>query len=138
MIANDFRPLPVKDKWEEKEERKNVSAVKSEPSNKSAREEQAAPAGSPSAQRRSLPRVPAEEPFHSTKETTKIVQQKQKGRKGFHFGKGKKQDKKTDKEDMGFVVVDLNDGLSTPEKGMWQISCINCYAIQRDIKCLSV
>lgn len=132
LIANDFRPLPVKDKWEEKEEGKNVSAVKSEPSNKSAREEQAAPVGSPSAQRRSLPRVPAEEPFHSTKETTKIVQQKQKGRKGFHFGKGKKQDKKTDKEDMGFVVVDLNDGLSTPEKGMWQISCINCYAIQRD------
>ena len=123
LIANDFRPLPVKDKREEKEERKNVSAVKSEPSDKNAREEQAAPADSPSAQRRSLPRVPAEEPFHSTKETTKIVQQRQKGRKGFHFGKGKKQDKKTDKEaeDMGFVVLDLNDGLSTPEKGMWQI-----------------
>ena len=119
----------MKDKWEEKEERKNVSAVKSEPSDKSAREEQAAPAGSPSAQRRSLPRVPAEEPFHSTKETTKIVQRKQTDKKGFHFGKGKKQDKKT-AEDMGFVVVDFNDGLSTPEKGMWQISCINFYAIQ--------
>ena len=121
LIANDFRPLTVKDKWTEREERKKAPLAKEEPSEKFEKEEEATPSVSPSAQRRSLPRVPAEEPFHSTKETTKIVQRKQTGKHKFHFGRHKKGGKKTAKEaeDMGFVVVDLQDGITTPEKGMW-------------------
>ena len=82
-------------------------------------EEKPAPGGSPGAQRRSLPRVPAEEPFHSTKETTKIANTKQKppGKSKFNFGKGKKKGKKAEKEDMGFVLVDKLDGITTPERG---------------------
>jgi len=127
LFANDFRPPTVKDKWAEREERKKPSPVKDEAAEKIPKEEEVAPAGSPSAQRRSLPRVPAEEPFHSTKETTKIVQRKQTGKPKFHFGKHKKGDKKTKKEaeDMGFVVVDLQDGLSTPERGMRQMTVVS-------------
>lgn len=127
LIANDYRPLTVKDKWAEREEQKEPSSIKDAAVKKVEKEEEPAPAGSPGAQRRSLPRVPSkEEPFHSTKETTKIVQRKQTGRPRFHFGKVKKEvaeygkEKKTTKEaeDMGFVVVDMQDGISTPEKGM--------------------
>lgn len=127
LIANDYRPLTVKDKWAEREERKKPSPIKDDVVKKVEKEEEPASAGSPGAQRRSLPRVPSkEEPFHSTKETTKIVQRKQTGRPRFHFGKVKKdvgddgKEKKTTKEaeDMGFVVVDMQDGISTPEKGM--------------------
>ena len=127
LIANDYRRLPVKDKWAEREERKKPSPIKDDAVKKVEKEEEPAPVGSPGAQRRSLPRVPSkEEPFHSTKETTKIVQRKQTGRPRFHFGKVKKEvgeygkEKKTTKEaeDMGFVVVDLQDGISTPEKGI--------------------
>lgn len=119
LMANDFRPPKVKDKWAEKEELKKPSPVETEPGEKLVKEEESAPTSSPSAQRRSLPRVPAEEPFHSTKETTKIVKRKQTGKSKFHFGKGKKGGKKgaEDMEDMGFVVLDLQDGLSTPERG---------------------
>ena len=118
LINNDFRP-PVKDKWNKRDGMKKVSPSKNEPSDKLGKNEEAAPAGSPGTQRRSLPRVPNEEPFHSTKETTKIVQRKQTGKPRFHFGKGKKEGKKKakDAEDMGFVVVDLEDGISTPERG---------------------
>ena len=127
LIANDYRPLTVKDKWAEREERKKPSPIKDDAVTKVEKEEEPALAGSPGAQRRSLPRVPSkEEPFHSTKETTKIVQRKQTGRPRFHFGKVRKEvgeygkEKKTTKEaeDMGFVVVDMQDGISTPEKGM--------------------
>lgn len=129
LIANDYRPLTVKDKWAEREERKKPSPVKDDAAKKLEKEEEEPePAGSPDAQRRSLPRVPKEQPFHSTKETTKIVHRKQTGRPRFHFGKVKKEvhedrkGKKTAKEaeDMGFVVLDLQDGISTPEKGIWQ------------------
>lgn len=121
LIANDFRPPTVKDKWTEREEwKKPPSPVeKVEPEIEKLKiEEKPAPAGSPGAQRRSLPRVPAEEPYHSTKETTKIALAKQKatGKTKFHFRKGKKGKKKTEKEDMGFVVVDLQDGITTPER----------------------
>ena len=127
LIANDYRPLTVKDKWAEREERRKPSPIKDDAVKKIEKEEEPAPAGSPGAQRRSLPRVPSkEEPFHSTKETTKIVQRKQTGKPRFHFGKVRKEvaeygkEKKTTKEaeDMGFVVVDMQDGISTPEKGM--------------------
>lgn len=119
LMANDFRPPKVKDKLAEKEELKKPSPVETEPGEKHVKEEESAPTSSPSAQRRSLPRVPAEEPFHSTKETTKIVKRKQTGKSKFHFGKGKKGGKKgaEDMEDMGFVVLDFQDGLSTPERG---------------------
>lgn len=127
LIANDFRPPTVKDKWAEREEWKKPSHVKDEPAKKLGKEGEPAPSASPDAQRRSLPRVPSEEPFHSTKETTKIVQRKQTGKPRFHFGKVKKEfgeekgtKAKKDAEDMGFVVVDLQDGITTPEKGMWQ------------------
>lgn len=127
LIANDYRPLTVKDKWAEREERKKPSPIKDDAVKKVEKEEEPAPAGSPGAQRRSLPRVPSkEEPFHSTKETTKIFQRKQTGKSRFHFGKVRKEvhedgkEKKATKEaeDMGFVVVDMQDGISTPEKGM--------------------
>ena len=120
LMANDFRPPTVKDKWAEREEWKKAPPVKDEAVEIETKKEEPAPAVSPSAQRRSLPRVPAEEPFHSTKETTKIVKRKQTGKPKFHFGKGKKGDKKGAKEaeDMGFVVVDVYDGISTPERGM--------------------
>lgn len=122
LIANDFRPPTVKDKWAEREENvKPPSPVKKEEPEieKLKIEEKPAPEGSPGAQRRSLPRVPAEEPFHSTKETTKIAYTKQKpaGKSKFPFRKGKKNGKKTEKEDMGFVVLDRQDGITTPEKG---------------------
>ena len=126
LIANDYRPLPVKDKWAEREERKKPSPIKDDVVKKVEKEEEPAPAGSPSAQRRSLPRVPSkEEPFHSTKETTKIVQRKQTGRPKFFFSKvrkevdedGKQKKATKEAEDMGFVVVDMQDGISTPEKG---------------------
>lgn len=127
LIANDYRPLTVKDKWAEREERKKTNPIKGDVAKKVEKEKEPAPSGSPGAQRRSLPRVPSkEEPFHSTKETTKIVQRKQTGRPRFHFGKVRKEvgeDGKENKitkevEDMGFVVVDMQDGISTPEKGM--------------------
>lgn len=127
LIANDYRPLPMKDKWAEREERKKPSPIKDPAVKKVEKEEEPAPAGSPGAQRRSLPRVPSkEEPFHSTKETTKIVQRKQTGRPRFPFGKvrkevgedGKQKKATKEAEDMGFVVVDMQDGISTPEKGM--------------------
>lgn len=120
LMANDFRPLTVKDKWVEREEWKKAPPVKDEAAENESKKEEPAPEVSPSAQRRSLPRVPAEEPFHSTKETTKIVKRKQTGKPKFHFGKGKKGEKKGAKEaeDMGYVVVDVQDGISTPERGM--------------------
>ena len=31
-----------------------------------------------------------------------------------------------DSVDMGFVVLDLHDGISTPEKGMWQTVVYAC------------
>ena len=138
LIANDFRPLTVKDRWAETppadrkkkgQEEKKPSPVKDDALKKLEKEEEHAPAGSPGAQRRSLPRVPQEEPFHSTMETTKIVQRKQTGKPKFHFGKVKKEvgedhkkkkKSKKEAEDMGFVVVDLHDGITTPEKGMLQ------------------
>lgn len=137
LIANDFRPLTVKDRWadtppaerkKKEQEEKKPSPVKDGAVKKIEKEEEPVPAGSPGAQRRSLPRVPQEEPFHSTKETTKIVQRKQTGKPKFHFGKvkkevgedNKKKKSKKEAEDMGFVVVDLHDGIPTPEKGMPQ------------------
>lgn len=121
LIANDFRPPTVKDKWAEREENlKPPSPVqKEEPEIEKLKiEEKPAPGGSPGAQRRSLPRVPAEEPFHSTKETTKIANTKQKPpeKSKFPFRKGKKKGKKAEKEDMGFIVLDLQDGITTPER----------------------
>ena len=120
LMANDFRPPTVKDKWAERKELKKTPLIKNEAAENLTKKEEPSPAVSPSAQRRSLPRVPAEEPFHSTKETTKIVKRKQTGKPKFHFGKGKKGEKKGAKEaeDMGFVVVDLQDGITTPERGM--------------------
>ena len=126
LIANDFRPPTVKDKWAEREENvKPPSPVqKEEPEIEKLKiEEKPAPGGSPGAQRRSLPRVPAEEPFHSTKETTKIANTKQKPpeKSKFPFRKGKKKGKKAEKEDMGFVVLDLQDGITTPERGTLKV-----------------
>ena len=123
LIANDFRPPTVKDKWAEREERKKPAHAAL------AKEEKSAPTSSPGAQRRSLPRLPSrEEPFHSTKETTKIIKRRPTGRPNASLSKVHKdlgldeketEDKKM-AEDMGFIVVDIQDGISTPEKGINQ------------------
>ena len=133
LIANDFRPPTVKDKWAEREEWKKSSPVKNDAGKKFGKEEELEPTASPGAQRRSLPRVPSEEPFHSTKETTKIVQRKPTGKPRFRLGKvrkeiGEEKEEKIGKDsvDMGFVVLDLHDGISTPEKGMWQTVVYAC------------
>ncbi|XP_022779820.1 F-actin-methionine sulfoxide oxidase MICAL2-like isoform X4 [Stylophora pistillata] len=123
LIANDFRPPTVKDKWADREEWKKSSPVKNDAVKKFEKEEEFEPTDSPGANRRSLPKVPSEEPFHSTKETTKIVQRKPTGKPRFLLGKVKreideeKEEKpKKDAVDMGFVVLDLQDGIVTPDK----------------------